>query len=198
MEFLFQTTIDVQVIPAATGNLTFNFATDTFLQNFMEKGVPTAYTTFIESMKDLKLDRKDNYRLEVHGECTLLSFLHQSGRPAYEYIGISKLCCVGCWYFFKAYNEFAEARQKQKFFVRGSHARAYPWVAPSFNSRDNVLDYMLPHVSDFFKNALYKGRQRSLSESTSGSLSEHRVSLDWDLLKSKIDQRYVPYSVDLI
>ena len=188
MRLLFDTIIDFQVVAPAYGALTYNYSTDSFIKELVKDNTPTSYTKFIETAKQLKLDRKDNYRLEVHAECRLLSHLLEKGQRAYEYIGISKLCCASCWYFIKAYNDLAARKRMQYFHVRGTHARVYPWVAPMIRSRSDILDCMLPGVTDYFKHLMYEGKDRSTSESSAGSLSTHRINLDWDLLKAKIDQ----------
>lgn len=58
----------------------------------------------------------------VHAEVTILSYMHKEGlmRKAMNNIGVSKLCCPGCF-------EFARAIQQPEVIIAGQHGKWYPF-----------------------------------------------------------------------
>ncbi|EGC49493.1 conserved hypothetical protein [Histoplasma capsulatum var. duboisii H88] len=127
----------------------------------------------------LKLSGMDVIRAPVHCECVLaLKFLGENRTVrSVQYIGVSKLSCIGCWAFLKALRDNGIA-----FYTKGSHSKAYfPWKFP-----DLEMDWaMVPNESQtritmsFFNNMsqIYAQRlreqkmMRKLSDSTTGSSS---------------------------
>lgn len=74
---------------------------------------------------------KPCYLCPTHCECSLIAHLeaaHTSGtRPAFSYIGGSKLSCRACMLWIAAFNR----RGGRQYFTRGTHGKwSWPWAAP--------------------------------------------------------------------
>jgi hypothetical protein len=71
---------------------------------------------------------------EIHCECKILQHFTTTTttfkiKPI-NYIGVSKLSCVGCAAVFASYNKLQDSRT-HRFYTRGAHSKWYfPWVLP--------------------------------------------------------------------
>lgn len=86
----------------------------------------------------------------VHCECTLLSHMLFHGEtPFINYIGVSKLCCSGCFHLIQSVN-FANGT---RFATKGcNHKWCYPWKFPPMPEtiKNIVVKRMYTDLADLF------------------------------------------------
>jgi OTT_1508-like deaminase len=89
----------------------------------------------------------------VHCEVKLLLHLFAEEQqstnpkpPAYSYIGLSKLSCLGCFNFLLAFNEVFGTR----FVTKGTHSKAYfPWGFPeSYAEHDQLVNQVYMRLTN--------------------------------------------------
>ena len=87
--------------------------------------------------KKLKTPEVDRRKFTVHPELALLmAKVRGDINDVAPYIGVSKLSCIMCNYYIRAFN----ALTRENIATRGSHGKAYPgWCWPSFPSCDKEL-----------------------------------------------------------
>ncbi|KAL5492631.1 hypothetical protein ACEPAI_4078 [Sanghuangporus weigelae] len=181
------TTIQVRTVNPSFAILHYDFAEDKLIQDAMSEDLPMPYDDFIFKLQDLRTPsghpviRKEHVTFPVHAECALLAHIDSLSTRTFNYFGVSKLCCVGCWLYFEAYRKIEAKSTPPRYYVRGTHSRQYPWVAPPFHShREATLRTMEPIARDFFCGLIPKDvRTRSFSESGSASLIDHQVKKNW-------------------
>ena len=74
---------------------------------------------------------------KVHAELAMIIAMAKDEiKDVFPYIGVSKLSCIMCSHFIRAFNEVT----KQKIVIKGSHGKAYPgWSWPNLPDRDEEL-----------------------------------------------------------
>jgi hypothetical protein len=123
----------------------------------------------------------------IHCECAVaLAFIGNRSLPTIPYIGVSKLSCLSCHYFFEALREGG-----YNFHTRGTHSKAYfPWKYP-----DQELLEILPGEESELRNRLvarliqsyaaqFRVTEKARSKSDS-SASDSDQSLPWE---SRLDE----------
>lgn len=130
----------------------------------------------------------------VHCELNIVSYILQSSEQGFvSYIGVSKLCCVGCFHFIRA----VECVLGHRFRVQvKSRKFQYPWAFPDIPHASSVAEQMRNTLSFVFGRT-YDGfrpenkRYLSDSETTSvGELSEEEVEL-----ASDVSRALVPFQI---
>ncbi len=126
--------------------------------------------SFIESLL-VELDVSEVDRLEptVHAELALITAMAKGEIDHVEpYIGVSKLSCIMCSQYIRAFNRVT----KQKVATKGSHGKIYPgWFCPSLPGHDEELR---PAFLGFIRQQLLGDfvqhtKPRRLSDSSVGS-----------------------------
>ncbi|ETW76741.1 hypothetical protein HETIRDRAFT_328145 [Heterobasidion irregulare TC 32-1] len=113
-------------------------------------------------------------RVFIHCECALAVYIddHPGAKP-FRFIGVSKLCCHGCYTFLRAYNKNVGS----PFEFKGTHGKVYlPYVFPKIPSRSTLVSNaairrdMLKILKDDFHVAWTQPRRgRRYSDSTAAS-----------------------------
>ena len=117
---------------------------------------------------------KFNSTVRVHCECAMVVFLEQRpNETLIHFIGVSKLCCHGCYVFIRAYND-RNVRIRYEF--AGTHGKVYiPYVFPLISGRTSDLHNKVKHevlriLRNDFRAAWTQPRKgRSYSDSTAAS-----------------------------
>ena len=111
----------------------------------------------------------------VHCECILHSYMLAQGSERYiNYIGLSKLCCRGCFHLIRAANTTYGTR----FATKGCHHKwYYPWRIPHFlaTKESAVVKCVYAEIAWFFGHTYPGFRSKTLgllSDSESPDLSE--------------------------
>ncbi|KAA8913392.1 hypothetical protein FN846DRAFT_988545 [Sphaerosporella brunnea] len=80
---------------------------------------------------------------EIHCECKILQRFTTTAykiKPI-NYIGVSKLSCIGCAAVFDSYNELQNSRG-HRFYTRGAHGKWYfPWFLPKVGGGVKQIDF---------------------------------------------------------
>jgi len=76
-------------------------------------------------------------RPTVHAELAMIMAMSNGEiNNVFPYVGVSKLSCIMCSHYLRAFNEVTQ----QKILTKGSHGKAYPgWFWPSLHDRDEEL-----------------------------------------------------------
>ena len=94
---------------------------------------------FIDLLKDLDPEASEvvYHKPTVHAELAMaMAMVKGEITHVLPYIGVSKLSCIMCSHYIRAFNEVME----QKIAIRGSHGKAYPgWSWPIPPARDEEL-----------------------------------------------------------
>jgi hypothetical protein len=132
-------------------------------------------------LKELKVPEVVRRKPTVHAELALIMAMAKGEiKDVLPYVGVSKLSCIMCSRYIRAFNEVME----QKIATRGSHGKAYPgWFWPILPDHDGELRtafliQMRQQLFSDFKHYAKTRRariQRQLSDSSVGS-----GSLRWD------------------
>jgi hypothetical protein len=125
--------------------------------------------SFIEwLLKDVKVPEVKRSDPTVHAELAMIVAMDNGDiKDVLPYVGVSKLSCIMCSQYIRAFNEVT----KQKIATKGSHGKAYPgWFWPSLPDHDGLRTAFLRRirqqlVSDFE----YHAKTRRLSDSSVGS-----------------------------
>ena len=115
-----------------------------------------------------------NRQVDVHCELTLLAHFLTRQIEAYGFIAVSKLCCLGCWFYFLAYNEVAKSSGRRPFYVLGTHSKAYRgWTKPSLDPGiDQAIEPVLAEQAEaHFQLIKTQFTPRKRSDSTSGHVT---------------------------
>jgi OTT_1508-like deaminase len=94
--------------------------------------------SFIDQLKKKKApDQVCQYKPTVHAELAMvMAMVNGDITHALPYIGVSKLSCIMCSHYIRAFNEV----MGQTITVRGSHGKAYPgWSWPILPNREEEL-----------------------------------------------------------
>ena len=121
----------------------------------------------LKELDDFEVTRR---RPTVHAEFAMIIAMAKGEiKDVLPYIGISKLSCIMCSHYIRAFNEVT----KQNVTTKGSHGKAYPgWSWPSLPDRDEELCQAFLRrirqqlVSDIEQHA---ENMRRLSDSSVGS-----------------------------
>ena len=114
----------------------------------------------------------NNSQVDVHCELTLLAHFLTHRIEAYGFIAVSKLCCLGCWFFFLAYNEVAKSSRRRSYYVLGTHSKAYRgWIKPPLDPGiDQEIESVLAeHAEIHFQSIKTQFMPRKWSDSTTAS-----------------------------
>ena len=125
---------------------------------------------FIDRLKEPEASWVVRYKPTVHAELAMvMAMVKGEITHVLPYIGVSKLSCIMCSHYIRAFNEVME----QNIAIKGSHGKAYPgWSWPIPPARDKELrQAFLKGIrqqlrSDFVHHA--KTRRRSDSSMGSG------------------------------
>lgn len=113
----------------------------------------------------------------IHCEAALIAYiLAHPDDNFYEYIGVSKLCCRGCYALVQAINKVLS----KNFVVRGCHHKFYyPWKFPQIPQHHAVAQSMLASLC-YKLGQTYRGfrpvTQQYLSDSEAGSTPKETSS----------------------
>jgi nucleic acid/nucleotide deaminase of polymorphic system toxin len=132
-----------------------------------------------------RASRSFHWKPKVHAELAMIIVMVKGEiEPIVPYISVSKLSCIICSHFIRAFHDVT----KQKIATKGSHRKAYPaWFWPDLPSHDAELRPIFLRcirqqlVSDFERHA--KGQ---LSD---GSLGSVFLGLELGLTLDKIFDR---------
>lgn len=120
----------------------------------------------------------------VHAEVNILSYMHKEGlmNRAMNNIGVSKLCCPGCF-------EFVRVMREPEVIIAGQHGKWYPFpcvAEPGFPS-DSQLEVIREELLRTFNHdwSLYTLRKRTASfgnhsESSANSTVREALARDPD------------------
>ena len=111
----------------------------------------------------------------VHCECIILSYmLFHPEKLFINYIGVSKLCCRGCFHVIKS----VSSAKGMRIFTKGCHHKwYYPWKFPPVPEaiKSKAVKHMYEGIANFFRNN-YAGfrpkTQEHLSDSDANSLDD--------------------------
>lgn len=95
-------------------------------------------SSFIEwLLKELKVSEVIRWKPTVHAELAMIiAMVKGEIKHVIPYVGVSKLSCIMCSHYIRAFNEVTE----QKIATKGSHREAYPgWFWPTLPDRDGEL-----------------------------------------------------------
>jgi len=92
---------------------------------------------FIDGLRGPEASEVVRYKPTVHAELAMvMAMVKGEITHVLPYIGVSKLSCIMCSHYIRAFNEVME----QKIAIRGSHWKAYPgWSWPISPAHDEEL-----------------------------------------------------------
>ncbi|KAL5514380.1 hypothetical protein ACEPAG_2468 [Sanghuangporus baumii] len=110
--------------------------------------------------------------VHVHCELALLAHFLTEEIEAYGFIGVSKPCCLGCWFYFLAYNEVAKRIRRRLFRVLGTDSKVcYEWIKPILDvPLDQEIEGVLAkNMKNHFASIKKQFEPQEWSESTGAS-----------------------------
>ena len=121
--------------------------------------------SFIVQLQGREAPEVVRWKPTVHAELAMVTAMVKGEiMHVLPYIGVSKLSCIMCSQYIRAFNEVME----QKIAIRGSHGKAYPgWSWPILPARDEEL-----------RQAFLKGIKQQLCSDFSKHAQTHRRRSD--------------------
>ncbi|KAL5476794.1 hypothetical protein ACEPAI_2980 [Sanghuangporus weigelae] len=110
--------------------------------------------------------------VHVHCELALLTYFLTEKIDAFGFIAVSKLCCLGCWFYFLAHNEVAERNGERLYHILGTHSKAYyGWIKPTLDATsDQEIEGALSNNAEIhFASIKKQFEPRKWSDSTTAS-----------------------------
>ena len=139
--------------------------------------------SFIDRLKGSEGSRVVHNKPTVHAELAMvMAMVKERITHVIPYIGVSKLSCIMCREYIRAFNEVMD----QKIVIKGSHGKAYPgWSWPIPPARDEELRQAFLKgirkqlLSDFMQHAeTYRRRSDSSVGSGGPGWKLHRTDDD--------------------
>jgi hypothetical protein len=101
---------------------------------YLSEGWNDERESFVDRLKGSETSGVVRWKPTVHAELAMLMAIEIT--HVLPYIGVSKLSCIMCSHYIRAFNEVME----KKIAIRGSRGKAYPgWSWPIPPARDEEL-----------------------------------------------------------